>query len=395
MSKRHFHKLPYRFAFRLAIRQLLHDKVRFITAICGVIFACILVFMQIGFKNALFESATLLQRTMTGQLYLQHEQSEALWRLTSFPRQYLYSTLSISGVKDVTIMHAGLTSWKNPVTGINRTALILGIDPHASVYPIKGLDALKEKLQMRDTIIFDEASRPQFGPIKNLLAKKGEFPVEIGGQRLDVVGTFRMGIAFSADGNLIVNDTTFLKIFPMKSQMGADIGIISVVEGADIDSIQKKIEALMPPSIKVMNKQQYIAAEKAYWNDLTPIGYIFNFGVIMGLIVGLVIVYQVLFNDITNHLHEYATLKAMGYDNPYFTKVVISAAFILAVAGFIPGWMLCYGIYDLVEKSIFIEMNLTLAKSLTTFSLISAMCFFSSLLAIRKLKAANPVDVFQ
>lgn len=387
--------VPMSYAFRLAWRQLWHEKVRFITAVAGVVFACILVFMQIGFKTALFESATLLQRTMKGDLYLQETQSEALWRLVTFPRQNLYRALSVPGVQDVTALYAAQAPWKNPVSGVNRTALILGIEPRVNVYPLRGLDENRAKLQMRDTVLFDEFSRPEFGPVKQLLAEKGEFPVEVAGQKLDVVGTFKMGITFSADGNLIVNDTTFFKLFPSKAQQGVDVGIIMLDKGADVQDVKAKLRSILPENIQVMTREEYVADEKAYWNDLTPIGYIFNFGVIMGLVVGLVIVYQVLFNDINNHLHEYATLKAMGYDNSYFIKVVMSAATILVLSGFIPGWILCSGLYKLVEQSIFIEMSLTFEKAALTFSLIAGMCFLSAFLAIRKLRAANPVDVFQ
>lgn len=351
--------------------------------------------MQIGFKNALFESATLLQRTMTGDLYLQHTQSEALWRLVSFPRQNLYRALSVDGVENVTSLYASQAPWKNPETGVNRTALILGIDPQSNVYPLPGLDSQRNILRMRDTVLFDERSRPEFGKVVDLLKAHKEFPVEIAGHRLDVVGTFQMGITFSADGNLLVNDTTFFKIFPMKSQAGVDIGIISLKPGADVQKIKTEIRNILPDDIEVLTRSEYVESEKAYWNDLTPIGYIFNFGVIMGLFVGLVIVYQVLFNDITNHLHEYATLKAMGYNNGYFVRVVMSAAFILVISGFIPGWLISASLYKIVEKSIFIEMNLTFVKVATTFSLIAMMCFISAFLAVRKLKSASPVDVFQ
>lgn len=386
---------PFGYAFRLAWRQLSHQKVRFATAVAGVVFACILVFMQIGFKTALFESATLLQRTMTGQLYLCDVQSEAIWRLIPFPRKTLYRALSVPEVDNVGAMYVGQAPWKNPVTGTNRTALILGIDPRVDVFPFKGLKESAQKLQMRNVVLFDEFSRPEFGPVKKLLSEKGEFPVEVAGRNLDVVGTFQMGITFSADGNLIVNDTTFFEIFPTRSPQGVEVGIISLKQGADIARVQRDLQKIMPENIKVMSREEYVEDEKAYWNDLTPIGYIFNFGVIMGLFVGLVIVYQVLYNDINNHMHEYATLKAMGYEDSYFVKVVLSSAAILAIAGYVPSLILCTGLYKVVQASIFIEMNLSLGKAFLTFSLISGMCFISAILAVRKLKIANPVDVFQ
>lgn len=381
--------------FRLAFRQLWYDKVRFLTAILGVVFACVLVFIQIGFKAALFESATLLQRTMSGDLYLQHKQSEALWRLVSFPRSQLYRTLSVPGVENVTILNVGQAPWKDPLTGVNRTALVLGIDPQSKVYPLDGLDRVREKLQMRNSLIFDELSRPEFGPVIHLLTERGEFAVEVAGRRMDVVGTFRMGLTFSADGNLIVSDTTFFDMFPTKSQRGVDIGILSLEKGADPKQVQSQLKLFLPPDIKILTKDEYIRDEEAYWNNVTPIGFIFNFGVVMGLLVGLIIVYQVLFNDITNHLHEYATLKAMGYKNSYFVKVVIFAALILAFSGFIPGFLICIVLYKIIGDAIYIDMALTFDKALLTFILISIMCLLSSVLAVRRLNAANPVDMFQ
>ncbi|HNQ92886.1 MAG TPA: ABC transporter permease DevC [Alphaproteobacteria bacterium] len=382
------------FPFRLAWRQLIYDKVRFLTAISGVIFACILVFMQLGFKDSLFESATLLQRVMTGQVYIIHKQSEAIWRLNSFPRQRLYRAMSIPGVEDVTILYVGQAPWKNPVTGVNRTALILGIEPRSTVYPLKGLDQHRKALQMRDAVLFDELSRPEFGPIKDMLKDKPSVPVEVAGRKVDVIGTFQMGITFSADGNLIVNDTTFFKLFPMKSQDGVDVGIITLKDGADPKYVQAELRKILPEDVKVLTRPEYVEDEKAYWNDLTPIGYIFNFGVIMGLVVGLVIVYQVLFNDITNHLHEYATLKAIGYEDFYFVKVVMSSSAILALMGFVPGWLLCLNLYSVVEDAIFIEMNLTASKAFFVFVLIAGMCLTSAVLAVRKLRSSSPVDVF-
>lgn len=383
------------FAFRLAWRQLWYDKVRFMTAISGVLFACILVFIQIGFKEALFQSATLLQSKLSGQIYVIDERSEALWRLVSFPLQELYKANSQPEVDDITWLYAGQAAWKNPVTGNSRTALILGINPHSNVYMFDGLSDKMDLLKMRNTVLFDSLSRKEFGPVEDMLREKGEFSVELRGENTDVVGTFRMGITFSADGNLIVSDSTFFKLFPEKSQDGVDIGIITLKPGSDVLAVQKKLKSILPDDLKIMTKEEYIADEKKYWNDIMPIGYIFNFGVVMGLFVGLIIVYQVLFNDITNHLHEYATLKAMGYPNFYFIIVVISSSLILMAGGYLPGLLISTGLYSLIEKNIFIAMDMTPSKIVNTFGMITGMCFISGFLAVRKLRAASPVDVFQ
>ncbi len=90
------------------------------------------------------------------------------------------------------------------------------------------------------------------------------------------------------------------------------------------------------------------AHERRYWKQATPIGFIFGFGSLMGPVMGMVIVYRILFSGIAGHLKEYATLKAMGYPNFYLARVVMGAALILAVAGFIPGLLLSFLRYDAV-----------------------------------------------
>ena len=86
-----------------------------------------------------------------------------------------------------------------------------------------------------------------------------------------------------------------------------------------------------------MTKADFIARETAYWNGATPIGYVFAFGAIMGLVVGAIIVYQILFADVSDHLNEYATLRAMGYRNRFVSGIVLQEAAILAVLGYVPG----------------------------------------------------------
>jgi len=114
----------------------------------------------------------------------------------------------------------------------------------------------------------------------------------------------------------------------------------------------------------------------------------------MGLVVGMVIVYQILFTDITNHLNEFATLKAMGYSHGYLIKVVMGSSLILACVGFLPGFALSSGLYRLTESVTFIPMPMPLSKILGVYFLILSMCFGAGLLAMRKMKAANPADMF-
>ena len=65
--------------------------------------------------------------------------------------------------------------------------------------------------------------------------------------------------------------------------------------------------------MSVFSKKAFIEFEKNYWRSSTAIGFIFSLGAAMGFVVGCVIVYQILYGDVSDHLPEYATLMAMGY----------------------------------------------------------------------------------
>jgi putative ABC transport system permease protein len=173
-----------------------------------------------------------------------------------------------------------------------------------------------------------------------------------------------------------------------------DLIAIRLVPGADIQAAKERLKALLPGDVLVLTQTELVAHERHYWETATAIGFIFGFGSIMGLIVGMVIVYQILFSDIANHLREYATLKAIGYSNFYLARVVMASALILAVLGFVPGFLASIWMYDFVGTATFLPLGMTLDRGITVFLMIFGMCALAGLLAMRKLRDANPADMF-
>jgi putative ABC transport system permease protein len=209
-----------------------------------------------------------------------------------------------------------------------------------------------------------------------------------------IAGLFMMGTSFAADGNAVTSSENFLRIFKARTTGSVDLGFIRVKSGADIAAIKQQLIAMMGDEIQIFTYPELIAFEKNYWEGSAPLGFIFGMGVVMGLIVGMVIVYQILFTDIANNLTQFATLKAMGYSHSYLIKVVFASSVFLAFLGFIPGFILSYGLYNLAESAIFIEFPMPLSKVFTVFAMIFTMCVFAGTLAMRKLKSANPADMF-
>jgi putative ABC transport system permease protein len=114
----------------------------------------------------------------------------------------------------------------------------------------------------------------------------------------------------------------------------------------------------------------------------------------VGFLVGFAIVYQVLFSDVNNHLPQYATLKAIGYSDNYLRRLVLEEAVILSLLGYFPGAALAGALYMLTAQATSLPMHMAGERGLLIFVLTVAMCSFSGLVAMRKLKQSDPADVF-
>lgn len=379
---------------RLAWRQLRSERARLFSAIAGVMFACVLVFMQLGFRSALFDSATALPQAMRGELFLLHPLTSALFRPEPMPRVRAWQTLAVPEVAKAVPVYLAQGTWRNPVNGSRRAIQLIGFDTEAGGVAFPGLAPLIPMLKRPDTIAFDSRSRPEFGPVPELFREKGPMIVQVANREVEVVGIVELGASFGADGNAVMSEVNFRRLVKERQASNTDLVALRLTQGADIAAVQARLTALLPPDVKVLTHAELVQWERNYWETATPIGFIFAFGSLMGLIVGMVIVYQILFADIASHLPEYATLKAMGYSAGYLGRMVLAAAAILALLGFVPGLLASTGLYDLVAKATLLPLHMDTERSLLVFALIFGMCAIAGLLAMRKLRDANPADMF-
>jgi putative ABC transport system permease protein len=170
--------------------------------------------------------------------------------------------------------------------------------------------------------------------------------------------------------------------------------LIRLHPDADTNLARDRLREYLPKDVLVMSKSDFIARERNYWNSATPIGYIFAFGAIMGFVVGAIIVYQILFADVSEHLNEYATLRAMGYRSRFISGIVVQQAVILGVLGFLPGLGVVIWLYGKAAAATNLPLYITQERALTVFSMTLAMCAISALLAVRKVRRLDPAEVF-
>lgn len=388
------HKLEVKdMSIPLSWLQISHSKIRLLIALAGIGFADILMFLQLGFRAALFESAITLHKRIEGDIFLMSSQSTALIGLDRFSQRRMYQALAVEGVESMSPIYINFALWKNPIDKNTRGIMVIGIDPSNQVLNLPNFEENKEILKLEDYVLFDKKSRSEFGPIAQLYAENKVVKTEVGEQQVTVGGLFELGASFGADGNIITSERNFLRIAGGEKGL-FEIGVLKVSDDANLDAVLTKVRQILPDDVKVFSKEEFMDYEKSYWQNSTAIGFIFTLGTAIGLVVGIVIVYQILYTDVSDHLPEYATLKAMGYRDRYFLSLVFQEALILAILGFIPSAGIATVLYQLTLQATGLPIVMTVTRLGTVFVLTVVMCTFSGAIAVRRLEKADPADIF-
>ncbi|MGV2827770.1 ABC transporter permease DevC [Myxosarcina sp. GI1(2024)] len=374
--------------------QLKHDKFRLLTALSGIAFADILIFMQLGFMNALYTTNTQYPRKIKGDIVLTSTQATNFNELYSFPRRRLYQAMDVPGVDSAEPVYIGSLSWRNPQNREKTSMMVIGLDPDKSAFDLPEVNSQLDKIKIPDTVLFDKASRGEYDQIIAQIETGKTITTEIDRTTVTIGGLFEVGASFADDGALITSSQNFMRLFPKKQPGTVSLGVINLDAKRDPENIRAALNAYLPQDVKAYTYEEYVDAELEYIKSSTAIGFVFTLGTMMGFIVGIVIVYQVLSTDVNDHMAEYATFKAMGYRNTYLLGVVFEEALILSFIGFVPSVAIAAGLYRLTAMATALPIVLPLTRAVTVLILTIIMCSISGAIATRKLQAADPADIF-
>lgn len=387
-------------AIPIAWLQLKREKLRLLVALSGTSFAVILIFMQLGFQDALFSSSVRYHGNLDYDIAIISPKMDFIVQPETFPRRRVVQALGVEGVESVSSVYLGIGRWRNPEKPTEtRSIYVVGFDPTESVFDLPGVRENLDLLRLPDVVIYDRDSRPEFGPVPEMLAAqqargRAGVQTEVANRTVTVAGLFKLGTSFGIDASLITSDLNFRRLFPHQGAGQINLGLVRIEEGLDREVARDRIRAAIPGDVEVLTREGFIQREIDYWNRATPIGYVFSFGVIIGLTVGGIIVYQILFADVSDHLQEYATLKAMGYTNGFLFKVVLQEAVILAVLGYLPGLGVSVLLFRTAGEATRLPLEMNPALALGVLGLTIAMCAISGAIALRKVRSADPAEIF-
>ncbi|MEM6447839.1 MAG: ABC transporter permease DevC [Cyanobacteria bacterium P01_D01_bin.123] len=377
----------------LAWSQLSHQKLRFLVALGGIAFANILIFMQLGFRALFTEGATLIADNLQGDLFILNPQTDFLGA-GEFDRIHLFRVSSVKGVESVVPVYIDYDRWSFTEEYATWGAQIIAFNPDRPVLNLPVLNEQLWKLKLPNTVLVDRQSKPtEFGPVAETYERNGPFSALLVNRRVEVVGLFNLGSSFfRSDGKIVVSEMTYRTLLGPDSLESVGVGVVILEPGADLASVQQAIAENIP-AVQAFTHAELVARDLNFQQQ-NPAGAIFSFGAVMGFIVGVVVVYQVLYADVTDHLPEYATLKAIGFSDRALLVVVFQEALILGTIGFLPGFGVSLWMYGFLANLTRLELVMRLDVAITVLVLTLTMCLLSATIASSKLRSADPADVF-
>lgn len=380
---------------RLAIGwlQLTHNPMRLAAALTGVAFANVLVFVQLGIMNSMGAATVRPYGFFAADVMISASDANALSGGGNVARQWLLQALADPDVAEGMGLFIGTLPWDRGDADISLTAF--GIDPakpHFLAPAIAGDAAL---LEMQDAALLDRLARGLTRDESAAIRPQSPLSFETQGRTVTAYSTFAGGGGFGGDGYLILSDQTFLSLFPARRSSAPDHILLRLRPDADVAAVVARLRTFISdPKLRIRSHADAAQEELAFQQTKRPTGIIFGFGVLIGVLVGLVIVYQVLSTDVADHLREYATFKAMGYGQPFFMGIVLEEALILGILGFIPGITVGATILTLMGKATTLPLSVTPSMAATVFAGTVVFSALSGAIATRRLAAADPADLF-
>lgn len=397
----------------ISLLNLISQPTRAIVSILGVAFALLLIFMQLGFRGAVGNTATIVYGKLSGELVMRSPDYVHLYEPRTIERAWMNLVASHPDVERVDPFFITLQRWQNPVRNENcteappdgsfRTVGMMGIQIDRPVIQLAELSEKLDAIKDPNAMLVDRATRAEYGPENCKEFSDADISKEtgLGGKSTRISGHFQLGTGLATNGAVLVSDVGFGMRAGIDVRQRVSLGLVHLKPRRDPTAVRASLTAWMKErdprsekALQILTITEQKAWERRRWLNETPIGMIFSMGVVLSFFIGAAIVYMVLATDVASRLPEYATLKAMGYSPFYLAQTVLRQAWLLAVFGYLPAFILSIVLYKVTASLSGIPTFMTSPRAVGVFGLSFLMCTLAGLLAIRKLLKADPASLF-
>ena len=372
----------------LAWRILTYDKGRTALAVAGVFMAILLVFAQLGFFIAVPQGGLLLYDRTRFDLLIASTGYEYQVQPGEFPRSQLDKARTAPEVALAAPLYFGFAKWHSGENGKAPDVFVIGLDPRDRIFTVEDVNRQLPILEQPNTALVDSATRSMFGPLT-----PGRV-VEIEGDKVKIGGDYVLGTGFMGLGVILVSETNFVHLFPYRNLGKVNLGLIQLKPGIDSDRAAASLRELLGSDIQIFTRPELEAHETAYWTTRTSVGLLFGSGLMISFIVGVMVVYQILATQVGRQLPQFATLKAVGYGDPFLNGTVVAMALLVAMAAFFPALAAALGLYAVVRNETLLPVEMSGTRIAVVFAAALAMAAASALLSMSGLRRADPADLF-
>lgn len=369
-------------------RNLTAAKVRTAVAGAGVGVCTLLVLVQLGFYATSIDVATAIYQTMRFDAVLVSPSYMLTTESATIPARRLEQARACPEVGLAAPVYLGLGRWRSSVSGNREVMIVVGCEPTRQAFSDPEIVAALPRLHPPDRVLTSRGCQPV------LLSVATGHEAEIEGHRVEIVGQYDEGPGFLGAGTLITSERTFRRIFPGRSLEQPSLGVLRAAPGVAPERMVAALRARLPEDVRVLSLAQLEGLEQTFWHEHASIEFMFLTGAVVAMVTALVILYQILAADVMTRLPEYATLKAMGYDDGSLARIVLQQALALGALGYGVGLPLALGMYAVTREAAHMPMYMTPARAGGVLAGVIAISIVSAWLSARKLRAADPAELF-
>jgi putative ABC transport system permease protein len=371
----------------IAGANLLQRRLRLIVALAGTAVPIVLLMMQIAFLNGAREQVTRFYDFFDFDLIVVSSAYQFLVESGNFPRVRLTQAAAADGVDATYVINIANAGWTNTQTERNYPALLFGLDDNPSFVRNPQVRAGLAALGPGRSILVDAYSTAGYGNVA--AGSEGElnnFDVSIAGQ-------FQLGSFFYSDGSAIVRNTDFPSYVPA-DPLNVNFGLIRLSADADAGDVRNRIRANLADDVRVLTRDEFIAAERAFFITTKPIGIMMQTSMWIAFLVGSIILLQVISTDVVNRMKEFATMKAMGFSPEFVFGVGLTQALLLAGGAFVVATAVSAIILAIVEAATHLSGGSPVYILGLSAAIVLTMTILAVVVVVRRIANADPAELY-
>jgi putative ABC transport system permease protein len=370
----------------LAWRNLSHDRARFVVTLVGVLFAVLLMGVELGLLLGFAQTTSGLVDHTPADLWITPAGTTNVDIAGRLDERRRFEALAVPGVASVDMLMMQFAFWRKPDGGTESVSMVGFNLATGQGRPWDLVEGRIEDLQQDDAVIIDRLYAGKLG-----VTALGQ-TVEINNRRARVVG-FTAGIRTFTQSPYVFTTHRNAQHFTFFRPDQTTYLLVTLARGADAAQVRDALQARLG-RVDVWFAGDFARAAQRYWLITTGAGSALLLAALLGLIVGIVIVGQTLYATTVDRLPEYATLRAMGAPNRYLYHVILKQAAISAVFGFTGGMLLvALVVMASAGSTVAVAMPMGLVGILALMTL--CMCALGAIVSIRRVTRIDPTSVFQ